>query len=211
MRAPHLYEQYQDLDQQAHAARLGMWAFLGSEVLLFAVLFTLYAAYRAMYPADFEAAIAHNNLLIGTVNTIVLITSSLTVALSLHEVRKNRPLRAGALLAISVGFGLVFLILKGIEYSQHLHEGIYPGAAYHFAEMPGYGAKLFYTLYYLMTGLHAIHVIVGMLLLSWLMMGTFARAYSAPRSIQVELGALYWHLIDVVWIFLWPMLYLMHS
>jgi cytochrome c oxidase subunit III len=210
MRAPHLYEQYQDLDQQAHAARLGMWAFLGSEVLLFAVLFALYAAYRTMYSADFEAAIAHNNLLIGTVNTIILITSSLTVVLALAQVEKDRPLRAGALLAISVCFGLVFLILKGIEYAQHLHEGIYPGAAYHFAEMPGYGARLFFTLYYLMTGLHALHVIVGMLLLGWIMMGTFTRQYSAPRSIQVELGALYWHLIDIMWIFLWPMLYLMH-
>jgi cytochrome c oxidase subunit 3 len=210
MLAPRLYEQYQDLDRQAHAARLGMWVFLATEVLLFAGLFALYGAYRTMYPEAFQAAIAHNNVVIGAVNTLILITSSLTVALSLHHVRADRPRSAGVLLGFSIGCGLLFLILKGVEYANHFHEGIFPGTAYRFAELDAYGARMFFSLYYLLTGLHGIHVIVGMGLLTWLMFGAFTRAYSASRSVHVELGALYWHLIDIIWIFLFPMLYLMH-
>jgi cytochrome c oxidase subunit III len=210
MRAPLLRDQFEDLDKQAHAARLGMWAFLGSELLLFAALFTLYAAYRVLYPVDFALAVEHNNVLIGTTNTVVLITSSLTVALGLHSVRQGRGRLAAALFAVSILAGLVFLLLKGIEYAQHFHEGIFPGTAYRFAELPTVGAGLFFTLYFLMTGLHALHVIAGMGLLTWVSAGSFSGAFSPARSIHVELCALYWHLVDVVWIFLWPLLYLMH-
>jgi len=210
MRAPHLYEQFEDLDKQAHAARLGMWAFLGSELLLFAGLLTLYACYRVMYPIDFAAAIEHNSVAIGTANTLVLITSSLTVALSLHAVRLGHQRAAGGLLVFSVACGLLFLSLKGLEYRQHFHEGIYPGASYHLEELPGSGARAFFTLYFLLTGLHALHVIAGMIILAWLAAGAFRHSYSPERFIHVELGGLYWHLVDVVWIFLWPMLYLMH-
>jgi cytochrome c oxidase subunit 3 len=210
MRAPLLRDQFEDLDKQAHAARLGMWAFLGSELLLFAGLFTLYAVYRVLYPVDFAAGVEKNSVLIGTTNTVVLITSSLTVALGLHTVRQGRGKLASALFSVSILAGGVFLVLKGIEYTRHFHEGIYPGAAYHFAELPSPGAALFFTLYFLMTGLHALHVITGMGLLSWLSVGSFTGAFSPARSIHVELCGLYWHLVDVVWIFLWPMLYLMH-
>jgi cytochrome c oxidase subunit 3 len=210
MRAPHLHEQFQDLDRQTHAARLGMWAFLGSELLLFAGLFTLYAAYRAMYPSDFALAIEHNNVAIGTTNTIVLITSSFTVAMALHAVREGHGRRAAALIAFSIACGLLFLVLKGVEYRQHFHEGIYPGPAYRFADLPAHGAAIFFSLYFFMTGLHALHVIAGLCILAWLCIGAWRGAYSSARFIHVELGALYWHLVDVVWIFLWPMLYLMH-
>jgi cytochrome c oxidase subunit III len=210
MRAPHLYEQFEDLDKQAHAARLGMWAFLASELLLFAGLFALYAGYRVLFPVDFALAAGHNNVAIGTANTLILITSSLAVAVSLLAVRRARPRRAAALLLAGVACGLLLLVLKGVEYRQHFHEGIYPGPAYHFAELPGSGARLFFTLYFIMTGLHALHVIAGMVILSWLAAGAWRRSYSPARFVHVELGALYWHLVDVVWIFLWPMLYLMH-
>src|SRR5215510_13242001 len=113
MRRPRLAEQFEDLSKQTHAAHLGMWIFLGSEVLLFAGLFALYAGYRAMYPADFTAAIAHNDVAIGTANTFILITSSLTVALSVHEARIGRARRAALFLAASMALGLVFLVLKG--------------------------------------------------------------------------------------------------
>ncbi len=210
MRAPRLFEQFEDLDKQAHAARLGMWAFLSSESLLFAGLFALYAGYRAMYPADFAVAVGHNDVAIGTANTVILITSSFTVAMSLHAVRRGHAARAGGLLLFSIGCGLLFLVLKGIEYGQHFREGIFPGPAYHFAALPTPGGNLFYTLYFYLTGLHALHVVVGIILLSWLAWGAFRRTYSPASYIHVECGALYWHLVDVVWIFLWPMLYLMH-
>jgi cytochrome c oxidase subunit III len=210
MRAPRLHEQFEDLDKQAHASRLGMWAFLGSELLLFAGLFALYVGYRAMYPVAFGLAVGHDNVGLGSANTAILITSSFTVALSLHAVRLGRPQWAAGLLVFSVACGMLFLLLKGIEYGQHFREGIFPGVSYHFAEMPAYGARMFFTLYYLMTGLHAIHVVVGMGLLLWLAWGCRREIYSPASHVRLELGALYWHLVDVVWIFLWPMFYLMH-
>ena len=209
MRAPLLHEQFEDLDKQEHAARLGMWVFLATELLFFAGLFTLYSAYRTMYPVDFGLGVAHNNTAIGTINTAILLTSSMTVAMALHEVRRGRPRWAGWLVLFSVACGLLFLILKGVEYFQHFHEGIFPAGHYHFAELPTYGAKMFFTLYFLMTGLHGIHVIVGMGLLFWISGGCFRREYSSANQVHVEVVALYWHLIDVIWIFLWPMFYLM--
>jgi cytochrome c oxidase subunit 3 len=210
MRAPRLFEQFEDLAKQAHAARLGMWIFLSSELLLFAPLLALYAGYRAMYPTDFAVAVAHNNVAIGTGNTLILITSSFTVAMSLHAVRRGHPRRATGLLLFSIGCGLLFLVLKGLEYAQHFREGIYPGAAYHDAELSGPGANRFFTLYFSLTGLHALHVMVGSGILAWLAWGSFRRVYSAANDVHVECGALYWHLVDVIWIFLWPLLYLIH-
>lgn len=210
MQRPRLAEHFEDLGKQAHAAHFGMWIFLGSEVLLFAGLFALYAGYRAMYPVDFARATGHNNVAIGTINTFVLITSSLTVALSVHAIRSSRPRRTAALLFASILLGIVFLVLKGVEYGQHFHEGIFPGAGYRFAELPGYGAKLFFTLYFLMTGLHGIHVIGGLIVLGWVLLGCLKGEYSEAYHTPVSLGGLYWHLIDVIWIFLWPLLYLAH-
>jgi cytochrome c oxidase subunit III len=211
MRTPLLHEQFEDLEKQAHASRLGMWIFLSSELLLFAGLFALYTGYRVMYPTDFALAVAHDNVAIGSANTAILITSSFTVALSLPAARAGRGRVAAALLAFSIACGLAFLVLKGVEYGQHFHQGIYPGTAYDDPAMRSYGAHMFFTLYYLMTGLHAIHVMVGMGLLAWIAAGAWRGVYAAGNTVRVELVALYWHLIDVVWIFLWPMLYLMHD
>jgi cytochrome c oxidase subunit 3 len=210
MRAPRLHEQFEDLDKQAHAARFGMWAFLGSELLLFAGLFALYAGYRTMYPAEFAAGVGHCNAVIGTSNTVILITSSFTVAMALDAVRAGKARTAAALLLFSIGGGLLFLLLKGVEYGQHFHEGIYPGVGYHDPDLASRGANVFFTLYYLMTGLHAIHVSVGIVILFWLAWGAWRRIYSPANHVHVEVGALYWHLIDIIWIFLWPILYLMH-
>jgi len=214
MPAPRLVEHFEDLEKQSHAARLGVWVFLGSETLLFGALLALYASYRAMYPADFAAAVAHNDVAIGTTNTLVLITSSLTVALAVSAVRRDLPRLAGWLLAASVALGGVFLALKGLEYAEHFREGILPGRAYHFAEMSstgaGAGASLFFTLYYCLTALHGLHVVAGMLLLGYFAGGCFRGRYAAESQLHVELGGLYWHLVDIVWIFLWPLLYLSH-
>jgi cytochrome c oxidase subunit III len=208
--SPRLAEHFEDLGKQTHAAHFAMWIFLGSEVLLFAGLFALYAAYRVMYPADFASATAHNNVLIGTTNTFILITSSLTVVLSVHAIRGSQPRRTAYLLLASMLLGIVFLVLKGVEYAEHFHQGIFPGAAYRFAALPTWGAQLFFTLYFLMTGLHALHVIGGLVVLGWVLLGCLQGEYSGAHHTPVELGALYWHLIDIIWIFLWPLLYLIH-
>jgi cytochrome c oxidase subunit 3 len=203
-----LAEQFDDLDQQEHADRLGMWVFLGSETLLFAALFALYWAYRQMYGDAFSMAVRQNHVLLGTLNTVVLLTSSLTVALSIASVQIQKPRIAVWWLAASILLGLVFLGIKGVEYGMHIHEGITPGAGYHNEAMPGPGPQLFFRLYYLLTGLHALHVTAGLVVLGWLLVRCRAGAYSAERHVTLEMGGLYWHTIDIIWIFLWPLLYL---
>jgi cytochrome c oxidase subunit 3 len=200
--------QYADFAQQDHALRFGMWVFLASEVLLFAALFALYGSYRAMYGADFEAAVKHNTLAYGTINMFVLLTSSFTVALAIWATRGGRPRLTVALLVGTMVLGITFLVCKGLEYAEHVHGGALPGPYYHMAELPTYGANRFFTLYWTMTGFHALHVTGGVCLLGWLTWRAAKRHYTAERHVGLEMGALYWHLVDVIWIFLWPILYL---
>ena len=194
-----LAEQFEDLDQQEHADRLGIWVFLGSETLLFAGLFALYWSYRRMYGGAFTMAVHQNHVLLGTVNTLVLLTSSLTVALSIRAVQVHRPRAAVWSLAASILLGLAFLVIKAFEYGMHFREGITPGAGYHNDAMPGAGPQLFFRLYYLMTGLHALHVTAGLVVLGWLLVRCRAGAYSAERHVTLEMGGLYWHTIDIIW------------
>lgn len=204
-----LQDHYQDLERQKHAAQLGMWVFLASEVLFFTGLFTLYAAYRATYPKAFSEAVHHTDLWLGTANTYVLIGASLLVALGVHAIRHDRARTASRLLAWAALLGVLFLGLKLGEYFHHFREGIYPGSYYAFEELPGRGARSFFTLYYLMTGLHAFHVIGGIGVLSWLSWRARRGAYSSVWHTPLELGGMYWHFVDLVWLFLWPMFYLM--
>lgn len=200
--------QYDSLERQHATARLGMWVFLGSESLLFAGLLALYAAYRFAYPAEFHAASAHANLVIGTVNTYVLLTSSLTVALAIHATRRGQRRQTVALLIATIALGLVFDVLKAVEYAGHLREGLAPGGYYAFDELPARGVVLYVTLYYLLTGLHALHVTGGICALIWLAVRAQRGAFTPHSHVALELGGLYWHLVDLVWIFLWPLLYL---
>jgi cytochrome c oxidase subunit 3 len=203
-----LGEQYADFAQQDHTLRFGMWVFLATEVLLFGALFALYASYRAMYGADFAAAIHHNPLVHGTINMFVLLTSSFTVAVSVWAVRAARPRLALALLVTTMALGLVFMLVKALEYTRHVREGALPGGFYHLAELPTYGANRFFTLYWVMTGLHALHVTGGIALLGWLSFRAWRRFYTPDHHVGLEMGTLYWHLVDVIWIFLWPIMYL---
>jgi cytochrome c oxidase subunit 3 len=208
MRRPELAIQFPDLDRQAHAARLGMWAFLASEVLLFSGFFALYAAYRTLYPHDFVEAIRHNTLVHGSVNTVVLITSSLTVALGIYAIRMGRRRTSAWFVVTTLMLGFVFLVIKAFEYREHFSHGIYPGSFYTYEALPTMGAKTFFTLYYLMTATHALHVVAGMLALSWCWLMLARRHWDAGYHVGLELSGIYWHLVDVVWIFLWPLLYL---
>ncbi len=203
-----LRDWFEDLPKQEHAVRFGMWLFLGSETLLFAGLFGLYATYRAVHADAFLAASHHNNVAIGTINTVVLITSSFTVAWAVHALGEDRPRAALRSLGWTLLFGCTFLVLKGIEYGQHMRDGILPGRHYRFSELPDRGARLFFTLYYFMTALHALHVVGGMVFLA-VAMGLVRRGrITARRPLTLELAGLYWHLVDAIWIFLWPLLYI---
>jgi cytochrome c oxidase subunit III len=208
VRAVELAEQFETLEKQEHAARLAMWVFLGSETLLFGGLFALYATYRAMYPFEFHRALLENNTLLGTINTLVLITSSFTVALAVHYVREDRSRVAAVLLALSAAFGVTFLVVKFVEYAEHIHHHALPAGMYSMADAPPGGVIMGQTLYWFMTALHALHVVAGMILLGIAAWGCARRHYGRHRCIIVENAGLYWHLVDIVWIFLWPLFYL---
>lgn len=208
MRAPLLGEQFADFEAQDRALELGMWLFLVSEVLLFAGLFTLYAAYRSMYLQEFEAAIAHNTLWFGTANMYILLTSSVLAALSVAAIRSGRPHKSSLLLAATAGLGLVFLAVKFWEYIDHWHHGMLPGPLYHYAALPSFGANRFFTLYWVMTGIHALHVTGGIGVVTWMSIRAWAGFYTPDHHVRLEMGTLYWHLVDLIWIFLWPLLYL---
>jgi len=206
--AHELGEQYGDFAQQDHTLKFGMWVFLASEVLLFAALFALYAAYRTMYVDDFRAAIEHNTLAYGTVNMFVLLVSSFTVALSVWAVRHGRNGTAVALQLTTIALGIAFLVIKLFEYAEHFHERALPGRYYHMTELPTFGANRFFTMYWVMTGVHALHVTGGVCVVGWLVYRTATRHYTPEHYAGLEMGTMYWHLVDVIWIFLWPLLYL---
>lgn len=208
MHAVELAEQFETIEKQEHAARLAMWIFIGSETLLFGGLFALYATYRAMYPLEFHEALLHNDTMLGTLNTVVLITSSFTVALAVHFVREDRSRLAALLLGLSTAFGVTFLVVKFIEYGDHIRHHAFPAGMYTMADAPPGGVVMGQTLYWFMTALHGLHVVAGMILLGIAAVGCARRRYGRRRSIIVENAGLYWHLVDVVWIFLWPLFYL---
>ncbi len=184
---------FPNLRQQEHAARLGMWLFLATELLLFGGLFTAYSVYRYLFAEAFAGASRLLDVKLGTLNTVVLITSSLTAALAL-----------AATLVLAAGF----LVLKGFEWTHDFHEGLLPGRLYSSTELTVTGAPMFFTLYFLMTGLHGLHVLVGMVVLSVLMVQCWLGRYDHGYVTPVELGGMYWHLVDLIWIFLYPLLYL---
>jgi len=209
MPTTHHVAHFEDLAKQGHAARLGMWLFLGSEALLFSGLFTLYAAYRNEYTSDFAAGAQLTNLPLGTIMTAVLLVSSFFMAFALATARQERSRVSIAALATTFLLGIVFLGLKATEYTMHFRDGIFPGAYYTGPLGERHGVVLFFTLYYIMTGLHALHVIGGLVLVGWLARrtrrGDFGEAWSTP----LELGGLYWHFVDIIWLFLWPLFYLL--
>jgi len=201
--------QFENLAKQAHAVRFGMWVFLANELLLFAGLFALYTAYRTEYPAGFAAGVAHSELVIGTINTSLLVISSYTAASALRAIRGDARRAALGWLGVTLALGTAFLVLKGIEYSLHAAEGALPGAYYAFRALPGHGGQLFFTLYYFMTGLHVLHLAVAIGVLAWLAWRVSRRRTTAAYHADLEAGVLYWHLVDCIWIFLYPMFYLL--
>lgn len=206
----YLAHHFDNLHIQNHAVRLGMWLFLATEVLLFAGLFVGYAVYRWMYHDAFKVHSTHLDIWLGGINTVVLITSSLTVALAYHAIKHDQRRRCMQLLAFTIACAVAFLVIKYFEYSHKFHVGMLPGRHYAFTGPGGgeAGSNIFYSVYFLSTGLHAFHVVVGMSVLFWVLLRVRKGKYGSFHNVPVELGALYWHLVDLVWIFLFPLLYL---
>jgi cytochrome c oxidase subunit 3 len=201
-----LAHQFEDLEQQGEASRLGMWAFLVTEVMFFGGLFTGYVLYRSSYPEAFAAGSAHLDLLLGGINTAVLIASSLTMALAVHAAEGGRRARTVFLLSATLVLGSVFLGIKAVEYAHKYQESLIPGPGFS-SEGPR-EVQLFYSFYFAMTGMHALHMVIGVGLLSVLIYGTLRGRIAPPNVNAVDLAGLYWHFVDIVWIFLFPLLYL---
>ncbi len=205
---PALKSHFDDLGQQFEASSLGMWIFLATEILFFGGLFTAYLVYRMQYPEAFAGASHHLNVVLGGINTAVLIGSSLTMALGVWSAQTGRRRALIVFLVLTIALGLVFLGIKSFEYATKFEEGLVPGASFRYEGPDPAHAQLFFSLYFIMTGLHATHMIVGIGILSVLIVmasrGRFSAAYNTP----VEISGLYWHFVDIVWIFLFPLLYL---
>jgi cytochrome c oxidase subunit 3 len=200
---------FADLEQQETAARIGIWVFLASEVLLFTGLFMLYGALRLEHREAFAEGIRHATKTLGSINTGVLLTSSAFVAYAVHALRVGLSRRAAACTAVTVVLALVFVVIKIVEYAEHWREGIGPGArGRFFVEHPDPGIVPFWTLYYTATGLHAVHVLVGATVLVFALVGILRGTVDARTAYRLECCAVYWHLVDLFWIFLWPLFYL---
>jgi cytochrome c oxidase subunit 3 len=207
--AAHVQEQFDDAEQQRSAATLGMWTFLATEILLFGALFCAYAACRNAYPQGFAAAARHTDALLGTIETAVLLTSSLSMALAIRALRLAQRRVAVALIAATVMLGRAFLGIHASESFIEWHEHLFPGRGFDAQLGSRPGAQLFFVMYYVLTGLHALHVTIGAGVLA--VLGVIvARGRLGPDYVTpLELGGLYWHLVDIVWIFLYPLFYLM--
>jgi cytochrome c oxidase subunit 3 len=203
-----LAEQFDDLEQQHRASTFGMWVFLVTEVMLFGGMFTAYATYRFLYGEGFAEGSRHMDLLIGGVNTCVLIVSSLTVALAIHAVQEGHRRALLWYLGATIVLGLLFLALKAVEYKEHWDDSLVPGLRFSFEGPLAHQVELFFLFYFIMTGIHAVHLTIGIgvvtVLLSMAWRGHFTPEAHAP----IEVTGLYWHFVDIIWLFLLPLLYL---
>jgi len=187
-------------------SKIGMWLFLFTEMFLFGGLFLVYAVFRNKYSADFHHGALELNAFIGAINTVVLLTSSMTVAMSITAVQKKNKRLAINLLIITILLALVFMVNKYFEWSHKFEYKLYPGSPV-VMNLPQ-GEILFYGLYYMMTGLHALHVLIGMVLLTVNIFKVKSGKVNHERHSLIENSGLYWHLVDLIWIFLFPLLYL---
>jgi len=185
-----------------------MWVFLTTEILFFGPLFFAYTLFRHNFLEAFNEASHHQNWKLGVTNTAVLIVSSLTVAMGVYFAQTNRKKSLVVALTLTLILGIAFLGIKAIEYHAHWEEGLFPGSHFTYQSTSGPQVQMFFVLYFAMTGLHAIHMIIGIGIFTWILLrarrGEFSPEYYGP----VEVSGLYWHFVDIVWIFLFPLLYL---
>ncbi len=187
-------------------AKLGMWVFIFTEILLFGGLFLVYAIMRSSFSTEFHQAAHHLNAFIGTINTIVLLVSSATVAMSITAVQKGNNKLAVALLFITLLCAAAFMVNKYFEWGHKIHIGLYPGSD--LMLKLSHGQVMFFSLYYFMTGLHMFHLVVGGIILTIVMIKVQQGTINSKKYVLLENGGLYWHLVDLIWIFLFPLLYL---
>lgn len=205
---PHLAHHFSDVEQQKESAKLGMWLFLLTEILLFGGLFTAYVIYRSWYPDMFHNAHKVLSLPLGTTNTVLLITSSLTMALAIRSMQLGKRSMTIMNLAFTILLAFGFLVIKYFEYAHKFHVGQLPGKYYTYTGIEGTNPHVFFSVYFLMTGLHGFHVMCGIGIITWIMIRTMRGQFSPEYYTPIEMTGLYWHLVDLIWIFLFPLFYL---
>jgi len=208
---PRLAHHFESLEQQTESSLFGMWIFLATEILFFGGALMAYMVYRRWYPDAFALASSHIAIMPGAINTAVLIISSLTMALAVHAAQTGERSKILFFIVVTMILGAAFLGIKGYEYHEKYVEGFIPGLGLEFRfPEPQYAnnAQIFFSIYFVLTGLHALHMIVGLGLMTWMFIwvkkGVIDTQYYAP----IEIVGLYWHFVDIVWIFLFPLLYL---
>lgn len=215
---PHLAHHFHSMEQQHESAKLGLWLFLLTEILLFGGMFCFYVIMHVMHPEMFVRMNKFLSWEMGGINTLVLITSSLTAALAIRSCQLNKPRQAGHLLLFTVLCGAVFMVVKSFEYKAKFDHGLLPGMYFHYVPHSLDGLKdgiisqanphIFMSIYFCMTGVHGLHVLIGMGYLTYLMIRCYRGDFSSGYYTPVEMGGLYWHLVDLIWIYLFPLLYL---
>lgn len=207
-------ENYTNVQSSAHihrddtASKMGMWLFLLTEILLFGGLFLLYLSYRFQYSHEFFISAKELNIVLGTINTIFLLTSSLTMALSIAAMQRGHRKFSIFMMLSTLSFALGFMIIKYIEWTTKFSHGIIPGSE-SLTSRP-HGEVIFYGMYFSMTGLHAVHVIVGAIIITFMLVFVIKRKITPDNYAKLENAGLYWHLVDLIWIFLFPLFYLLH-
>ena len=204
-----LAHHFTDMDQQIEANTLGMWIFLVTEVMFFSGMFLLYIIYRGAYYQEFAEASHHLDIYLSTTNTIVLLCSSLTMALAVRSVQLGQRKAAVTFLFLTLLLGLTFLGIKGLEYYHKYEDHLIPGSGFMYeGEANPQYAQLFFVLYFVMTGFHGLHMIIGAGVVIYFIIRVWQRAFPPENYVPVEMLGLYWHFVDIVWVFLFPLLYL---
>jgi cytochrome c oxidase subunit III len=198
------------MEQQREAGSIGMWVFIAQEIMFFGGLFLAYTIFRWKFPVEFAAASNHLTVWMGGLNTVVLICSSVTMALAVYYAQTGKTRAQVGFLILTALLGTTFLVIKGFEYAEKFRDNLFPGGSFEWHQQgdPNH-VQIFFWIYFAMTGLHALHMIIGLGIITWLILkarkGTFTPEYHSP----VEISGLYWHFVDIIWIFLFPLLYLL--
>jgi cytochrome c oxidase subunit III len=205
----HVAHHFDSADTQFDSGRLGIWIFLVTEILFFGGMFCAFAVFRSWYFDAFKEAHHHLDKVMGAVNTVVLICSSLTMALGVRSAQQSNTRRTVLMLALTIAFACTFLVIKYFEYSHKFHDGLLPGKFFTAEGFEtGKAAGIFFAVYFMMTGVHGLHVVIGIGLIAWILIRASRHEFSSRYYAPVEGVGLYWHLVDLIWIYLFPLLYL---
>lgn len=205
---PYLAHHFETIEQQRETVTFGMWVFLITEIMFFGGIFMAYAVYWNLHPEVFHHMSQELDVKLGAINTVILLTSSLTMALAVNAAQNGQKKKLVTMLVATILFAFGFLIVKTIEYTHKYEHGLIPGAFWHHATEFGDKAQLFFGFYFAATGLHGVHVVIGIGLLTWFLIDAIRGKFPKERYQPVEIVGLYWHFVDLVWIYLFPLFYL---